>query len=117
MLQLDSTLKCNALMPDSITLLSKTEKRQRMGYKQLTNEQRYTIEVLLQTPMSLRAGKILSIGIFYRSDIDCMTNDEFKKKHPVKRYWDLSLEDLEECDWTVIYSEERFVIRDTIPKF
>ena len=34
-----------------------------MGYKHLTREQRYTIEALLQTPMSLRViGEVIGVN-------------------------------------------------------
>ena len=34
-----------------------------MGYKHLTREQRYTIEMLLQTPMSLREiGEVIGVS-------------------------------------------------------
>ena len=34
-----------------------------MGYKHLTREQRYTIEALLQTPMSLReTGEVIGVS-------------------------------------------------------
>ena len=34
-----------------------------MGYKQLTREQRYTIEMLLQTPMNLREiGEVIGVS-------------------------------------------------------
>ena len=34
-----------------------------MGYKHLTREQRYTIEALLQTPMSLREiGEVIGVS-------------------------------------------------------
>ncbi len=39
-------------------------KRQRMGYKHLTREQRYMIELLLQTPMSLKEiGEVIGVRI------------------------------------------------------
>ena len=43
-----------------------------MGYKHLTREQRYTIEALLQTPMSLREiGDV--IGVSAGSDFSELT--------------------------------------------
>ena len=47
----------------------------------------------------------LSVGVYYRSDIDSMTNKEFLRLYPIKKCWDLTLEDLEECNWTLLYSE------------
>ena len=56
-----------------------------MGYKHLTREQRYTIEALLQTPMSLREiGEV--IGVSTGSDFSELTDEmlaeiEWKLNH------------------------------------
>jgi IS30 family transposase len=45
-----------------------------MGYKHLTREQRYTIEALLQTPMSLREiGEV--IGVSTGTDFSELTDE------------------------------------------
>ena len=56
-----------------------------MGYKHLTREQRYTIEALLQTPMSLREiGEV--IGVSTGTDFSELTDEmlaeiEWKLNH------------------------------------
>ncbi|MBQ2525981.1 MAG: helix-turn-helix domain-containing protein [Bacteroidales bacterium] len=56
-----------------------------MGYKHLTREQRYTIDALLQTPMSLREiGEV--IGVSTGSDFSKLTDEmlaeiEWKLNH------------------------------------
>jgi IS30 family transposase len=56
-----------------------------MGYKHLTREQRYTIEALLQTPMSLREiGEV--IGVSAGTDFSELTDEmlaeiEWKLNH------------------------------------
>ena len=54
-----------------------------MGYKHLTKEQRYTIDALLQTPMSLREiGEV--IGVSTGSDFSKLTDEmlaEIEWKH------------------------------------
>ena len=56
-----------------------------MGYKHLTREQRYTIEALLQIPMSLREiGEV--IGVSTGSDFSKLTDEmlaeiEWKLNH------------------------------------
>ena len=45
-------------------------------------------------------------GVFYRADIDTMSCDEFKQKYPLKKEWQVTLADMEVCDWTLVYTPE-----------
>ena len=47
-----------------------------------------------------------SLGIFNREDIDNMSCEEFKKAYPLKKEWQLTFEDLQACDWTLVYTPE-----------
>lgn len=49
---------------------------------------------------------IWSIGVFYWEDVDKMSCEEFKRVYPLRQYWDLTLEDLEACNWTLVFSPE-----------
>ena len=57
-----------------------------MGYKHLTREQRYTIEALLQTPMSLREiGEV--IGVSTGSDFSKLTDEMLAEIEWKLNYW------------------------------
>jgi len=45
-----------------------------------------------------------SIGIFDWDDVDKMSCEEFERVYPIKKVWDLTLEELEACNWTLVYS-------------
>lgn len=49
---------------------------------------------------------VWSIGVFYWEDVDKMSCEEFKRVYPLKQYWDLTLEDLEACNWMLVFSPE-----------
>ena len=48
----------------------------------------------------------LYIGVFYRTDIDRMSCEEFEKTFPLKKEWKVTLADMETCDWTLVYTSE-----------
>lgn len=48
----------------------------------------------------------LYIGIFYRSDIDRMSCEEFKQIFPLKKEWKVTLADMKANDWTLVYTLE-----------
>ena len=57
-----------------------------MGYKHLTKEQRYTIDALLQTPMSLREiGEV--IGVSTGSDFSKLTDEMLAEIEWKLNYW------------------------------
>jgi IS30 family transposase len=57
-----------------------------MGYKHLTREQRYTIDALLQTPMSLREiGEV--IGVSTGSDFSKLTDEMLAEIEWKLNYW------------------------------
>lgn len=49
---------------------------------------------------------IWSIGVFYWEDVDKMSCEEFMRVYPLKQCWELTFEDLEACNWTLVYSPE-----------
>ena len=52
-----------------------------MGYKHLTKEQRYSIEVLLQTPMSLRdIGEVIGVSTDPRKSLGYRTPLDYCKQ-------------------------------------
>jgi hypothetical protein len=55
--------------------------------------------------MISRPNDTLYIGVFYRTDIDAMSCEEFKQKFPLKHEWKVTLSDMEACDWTLAYFE------------
>jgi len=46
------------------------------------------------------------LAVFNREDIDNMSCEEFKKAYPLKKEWQLTFEDLQACDWTLVYTPE-----------
>ena len=45
----------------------------------------------------------LFIGLFNRVDLDTMTLFEFKTKYPIKHEFKVILQDMINCDWTLVY--------------
>ena len=43
------------------------------------------------------------IYVFNRLDMDTMSCDEFKLKYPLKKEWKVTLADMEEDNWTLVY--------------
>ena len=48
----------------------------------------------------------LYVGVFNFIDIDTMTCEEFESDFPIKQEWAVTLEDMELCDWTLVFPEE-----------
>ena len=45
----------------------------------------------------------LYIGVFYRTDIDEMSCEEFEQAFPLKKEWKVTVADMEEDSWTLVY--------------
>ena len=45
----------------------------------------------------------LYIGVFYRTDIDEMSCEEFEQAFPLKKEWKVTVADMEEDNWTLVY--------------
>ena len=43
------------------------------------------------------------IYVFNRLDMDTMSCDEFKLKYPLKKEWKVTVADMEEDNWTLVY--------------
>ena len=56
-------------------------------------------------PMFYRAfeSDTLYIAIFNMLDYDTLSRDEFKSKYPIKYEYKVTLQDMIDCDWTLIY--------------
>jgi hypothetical protein len=54
--------------------------------------------------MLSRPNDTLYIGVFYRTDIDKMSCEEFEQAFPLKKEWKVTLSDMEACDWTLVYA-------------
>lgn len=48
----------------------------------------------------------LNIGIFYLDDVNTMSCKEFVQLFPLKKEWEVTLEDMEACDWTLVYTPD-----------
>ena len=46
---------------------------------------------------------ILHIDIFSRADMDTLSCEEFKERKPIKKRWDVTQEELEAMNWTLVY--------------
>ena len=44
-----------------------------------------------------------SIGVFHLMDIDTMSCEEFMRQYPIKKSWNLTLEDMVGNTWTLVY--------------
>lgn len=47
-----------------------------------------------------------SLFLFDIMDVDTMTCEEFARKYPLKKMWTLTWDELEACDWTLMYTSE-----------
>lgn len=47
-----------------------------------------------------------SLGIFNRIDIDTMSCEEFEQVFPLKKEWKVTLDDMQACDWNLVYTAE-----------
>ena len=50
-----------------------------------------------------RPNDTLYIGVFYRTDIDTMSCEEFEQKFPLKHEWRVTLSVMETYDWVLVY--------------
>lgn len=48
----------------------------------------------------------LFVAIFNRIDVDTMSCKEFERIFPIKKEWEVTLEDMEACDWTLVYTPD-----------
>ena len=53
-----------------------------------------------------KSADTLHIGVFYLVDIDTMSCEEFEQLFPIKKEWEVTLEDMEACDWTLVYTPD-----------
>jgi hypothetical protein len=53
-----------------------------------------------------RPNDTLYIGVFYRTDIDAMSCEEFEQEFPLKKEWKVTLSDMQAADWTLVYTPE-----------
>ena len=53
----------------------------------------------------MQEGNVLynSIGVFHLMDIDTMSCEEFTRQYPIKKSWNLTLEDMVGNTWTLVY--------------
>jgi len=54
--------------------------------------------------MFCNTNDTLYIEVFYRTDVDRMSCEEFEKTFPLKKEWKVTLADMEACDWTLVYT-------------
>lgn len=84
----------------------------RMEYNQLIHyltqpftSQKMGADVIVDE-MMIHPETIWSIGVFHWEDIETMSCEEFTRVFPLKKLWELTLDDLESCNWTLVYSPE-----------
>jgi len=52
--------------------------------------------------MQTNPDVVLSVGIYYRIDMDTMSCEEMDQKKPIKKEWSITLSDLEACDFDLV---------------
>jgi hypothetical protein len=50
-----------------------------------------------------RPNDTLYIAVFYRTDVDVMSCEEFEQEFPIKKEWKVTLSDMQAADWTLVY--------------
>jgi len=62
--------------------------------------------IYLAASMLYKPRDTTYICVFNREDLDTMSCDVFVEKYPLKKEWKVTVEDMEACNWTLVYTPE-----------
>jgi len=66
------------------------------------SSKKWGIDLTIEFMQTYPNIKAYSIGIFYRTDIETMTCEEFRQKYPIKKEWNVTLADFEACNFDLV---------------
>ena len=87
-----------------INSMTKMEYQNFIHYRLIKPHESRKIEIdYIVKELKNNPNMIWSLGIFNRIDVDTLSCEEFKHKFPLKKEWKVTVADMEEDNWTLVY--------------